>query len=96
MISADARSMLSFLECTTGHHFEQMPLAQRDQWMAAIRDAFGEEGVDISDPAQAQAAFAGAMAVAQTLIPRGQLALVAVQDAVATMRTLADRAEAIA
>jgi hypothetical protein len=95
VISAEARETLAFLECATGHPFDAMPVHRADQWSASLRDAFAMEGVDVGDPVQAQAAFAGVLAVAEVfLVGDGAFTARGARHVALSMRALADRAEA--
>jgi hypothetical protein len=93
VIGGQAREVLNYLECVTGHAFDRMPVDVADQWTASLRDSFTMEGVTIDDPVQAQAAFAGALAVVEVfLLGGGVLSAQGARHVAMAMRGLAEKA----
>lgn len=92
MIPERVRATLTGLENQLGWRLADIPVADRDQWTAALRDEMAKLGVDLADPKQALAAFAGAHGVAGLLLPVS-MHRPAQATTAAFMRYLADKAD---
>lgn len=78
------------LEEGTGLPLSGVPVGQRDQYCAMVRDTFLSVGVDLGDKEQANAAFIGAHVTLSTLMTQGPMALVSASH---LLRYLMDRAD---
>lgn len=88
-----ARAALTQFEIQCGHRLAAMPPEIRDAWDLRLVAMFTELGVDITDRAQATAAFAGAHLVLSTLFPNSYMRLGDMQVAVAIARGAAEHAD---
>ena len=78
------------LEEGTGAPLGAVPVGQRDQYTAMVRDTFLSMGVDLGDREQANAAFIGAHVILSTIMTQGPVALVSASH---LLRYLMDRAD---
>lgn len=67
-------------------------MGTRDQFTAAVRDDFAKLGVDITDPREAQIAFAGAFIMADAMFQGSVCQLKVVQFTSYLLRDLSARA----
>ncbi len=95
MTAEKARAALAGLEARLGFRLDDVPVGDRDQWTATVRDGLAELGVDLNDPKQAAAAFAGAHGVLGIILPVAILPQAAAVTAASYMRLLADRADGV-
>jgi len=63
-----ARTGVEKLEEFCGVPLASIPVAQRDQWCAGVRETFREMGVDLDNDTQALAAFTGAHVIMATIM----------------------------
>lgn len=85
--------MVAQLELQTGGPLTVTPVSVRDQWVATFRDDMVALGADVTDPAVARAAFAGAFMVAQALLPMSLVPPPMARMTAVILRHLADRAD---
>lgn len=89
----NARSMIGVWERQGCFAVAELPAGIRDQFDRNLVSMFGDLGVDLTDTAQAAAAFAGAYVTLAMVLPVAQLPLGIAQTAVGTARGLADRTD---
>jgi len=91
-LNETARRGVVSLEENTGMPLNEVPVSQRDQYCAMVRDTFMSMGVDLSKKDQANAAFIGAHVSLSTFMTQGPTALVASSH---LLRYLMDRSDGI-
>lgn len=75
-LRASARLGVLHLEEGTGLPLSEVPVGQRDQYCAMVRDTFLAMDVDLGDREQANAAFIGAHVAFSTVMSQDSMALV--------------------
>lgn len=85
-----ARRGVLMLEEGTGLPLSGVPVGQRDQYCAMVRDTFLAMDVDLGDKSQANAAFIGAHVALSTIMTQGPMSLVSMSH---LLRYLMDRAD---
>lgn len=93
MIPEHAAKKLDNLEEALGSALVDMPVSMRDQFTATIREDFGKMDIDISDPAVAEAAFAGAFILADAVFSEPIASIKVAQFTAYLLRNLFARAE---
>lgn len=88
-----ARAALAAFEAQCGYQLGSMAPEVRDNWDKKLTVMFAELGVDVTDQAQAAAAFAGAWLILSGLIPGSYMPIGNMQTAVAIARGAADHAD---
>jgi hypothetical protein len=93
MTPEQARAAVAQLELQTGGPLAATPVSLQDQWGATFRDDMASLGADITDPAVARAAFAGAFVMAQAVLPMSLVPPQMARMAAVILRHLADRGD---
>lgn len=94
MDPANARAMVGVWERRCGFTICELPPAIRDSFDRNMASMYADYGVDLTDAAQANAAFAGAYTVLAMLMAHSLIPLGDQQTAIGTVRGLADRSDA--
>jgi hypothetical protein len=93
MDAANARAMIGVWEQRSYCSISGMPPEVCDRFDRNTVSMFADLGVDLSDTAQATAAFAGAYITLAMLLPVSHMPLGTMQTAIGTVRGLADRTD---
>lgn len=94
MTPETARANLAAFELQFQHRLATMSQTERDRWDKQLVQMLADLEVDLEDPAQAAAAFAGAYLMMTTLIPGSLIPISNGQTAASIARGLLDRADA--